>query len=71
MKGFPKSLPPQIYLDRSIAISTAINESKKGDVVLIAGKGHENYQIIKTSKIYFDDREEAKNALAVKLQLKN
>ena len=49
--------------DRSEAINKTISMSKKGDVVLIAGKGHEDYQIIGGEKIHFDDREEALKAL--------
>ena len=49
--------------DRRAAIRMAIGMAKKGDVVLIAGKGHENYQIIGTTKHHFDDVEEAEAAL--------
>ena len=44
-------------LDRREAIKTAINLAKPGDVVLIAGKGHETYQDIKGVKHHFDDSE--------------
>ena len=44
-------------LDRSEAIKTAIALSKPGDIVLVAGKGHETYQEVKGVKEYFDDRE--------------
>jgi UDP-N-acetylmuramoyl-L-alanyl-D-glutamate--2,6-diaminopimelate ligase len=43
--------------DRSEAIRTACMMAHKGDVVLVAGKGHENYQEIKGVKHHFDDRE--------------
>ena len=52
--------------DRSIAIQLAIARAKKNDVVLIAGKGHEDYQILKDQTIYFDDREQARKALSLK-----
>ena len=52
--------------DRSTAIQLAIAKAKKNDLVLIAGKGHEDYQILKNQTIYFDDREEARKALALK-----
>jgi UDP-N-acetylmuramoyl-L-alanyl-D-glutamate--2,6-diaminopimelate ligase len=45
-------------VDRREAIKTACALAKKGDVVLIAGKGHENYQDVKGVKHHFDDREE-------------
>lgn len=50
-------------IDRKLAIEAAINEAQAGDIVVIAGKGHENYQIIGTVKSHFDDREVAKNQL--------
>ena len=52
--------------ERSIAIQFAIAKAKKNDVVLIAGKGHEDYQILKDQTIYFDDREQARKALSLK-----
>jgi UDP-N-acetylmuramoyl-L-alanyl-D-glutamate--2,6-diaminopimelate ligase len=53
--------------NRRAAIKLAIGMAKPGDVVLLAGKGHENYQIIGTTKHHFDDVEEAENALRDKL----
>jgi UDP-N-acetylmuramoyl-L-alanyl-D-glutamate--2,6-diaminopimelate ligase len=50
--------------DRRAAIETAIGMAKEEDVVLIAGKGHEAYQLIGTEKRQFDDREAAAKALA-------
>ncbi len=52
-----------VIQDRRAAIEGAIKMAKPGDVILIAGKGHEDYQIIGTEKIHFDDREEARRAL--------
>jgi UDP-N-acetylmuramoyl-L-alanyl-D-glutamate--2,6-diaminopimelate ligase len=49
--------------DRQEAIKAALSIAKKGDAVLIAGKGHETYQIIGDKKIHFDDREIAKEFL--------
>ncbi len=49
--------------DRAEAIRTAVMLSQSGDVILIAGKGHETYQIIGTEKRHFDDREEARRAV--------
>ncbi|MGD1851336.1 MAG: UDP-N-acetylmuramoyl-L-alanyl-D-glutamate--2,6-diaminopimelate ligase [Cyanophyceae cyanobacterium] len=53
--------------DRADAIRTAILEAQSGDCVLIAGKGHEDYQILGTEKIHFDDREQARDALRLRL----
>jgi UDP-N-acetylmuramoyl-L-alanyl-D-glutamate--2,6-diaminopimelate ligase len=49
--------------DRKMAIEKAIQLARTGDVVLIAGKGHEDYQIVGSTKRHFDDREEARLAL--------
>lgn len=53
--------------DRREAIFHAINEAREGDVVLIAGKGHEDYQVIGDKKIHFDDHEVAREALRLRL----
>jgi UDP-N-acetylmuramoyl-L-alanyl-D-glutamate--2,6-diaminopimelate ligase len=55
--------PYRIIPDRAEAIHAAVSEAKAGDLVLIAGKGHEDYQVIGIQKIHFDDREEARKAL--------
>ncbi len=49
--------------DRARAIAQAVSTARKGDIILIAGKGHEDYQIIGTEKRSFDDRREAEAAL--------
>lgn len=49
--------------DREKAIWLAIDEARAGDIVLLAGKGHENYQILATQTLEFDDREMARRAL--------
>ncbi len=54
----------EVIEDRATAIRTAIGLAKPGDLVMIAGKGHEDYQIIGTEKIHFDDRETARAILA-------
>ena len=52
-----------IELDRGRAIATSIIQAEKQDMVLIAGKGHENYQIIGSNSSYFSDQDEAISAL--------
>jgi UDP-N-acetylmuramoyl-L-alanyl-D-glutamate--2,6-diaminopimelate ligase len=52
--------------DRREAIRTAVMLANPGDVILIAGKGHETYQEIMGIKYHFDDREELKNALLLR-----
>jgi UDP-N-acetylmuramoyl-L-alanyl-D-glutamate--2,6-diaminopimelate ligase len=49
--------------DRAAAIRKAIEEAHAGDIVILAGKGHETYQIFRDRTIHFDDREVAREAL--------
>jgi UDP-N-acetylmuramyl-tripeptide synthetase len=51
-------------VDRREAIARAITEARSGDVIVIAGKGHETYQIIGDQTIHFDDREVAREFLS-------
>jgi UDP-N-acetylmuramoyl-L-alanyl-D-glutamate--2,6-diaminopimelate ligase len=61
--GIPAGTDLQVVGDRATAIAEAIAGAAADDLVLIAGKGHEDYQILGTTKIHFDDREEADRAL--------
>jgi len=56
-----------IYIDRYKAIKKAISFAGEDDIILIAGKGHENYQILKNKTIDFDDKKIAENILFDKL----
>jgi UDP-N-acetylmuramoyl-L-alanyl-D-glutamate--2,6-diaminopimelate ligase len=49
--------------DRAQAIHKALEEARAGDLVLLAGKGHETYQVFADRTIHFDDREQARAAL--------
>ncbi|MFM7286628.1 MAG: UDP-N-acetylmuramoyl-L-alanyl-D-glutamate--2,6-diaminopimelate ligase, partial [Cyanobium sp.] len=63
LAGIPAGTALQVEADRASAIASAIAEAGPDDLVLIAGKGHEDYQILGTKKVHFDDREEAEMAL--------
>ncbi len=52
-----------IIADRATAIAEAVSMARPGDLVMIAGKGHEDYQIIGVERIHFDDREAARAVL--------
>jgi UDP-N-acetylmuramoyl-L-alanyl-D-glutamate--2,6-diaminopimelate ligase len=54
--------PHEVIVDRREAIRKAVGAARLEDVVLIAGKGHESYQLVGTTTLPFDDREEARNA---------
>ena len=63
-KGFQSEFKNYIrQSDRELAIALAIAQAKSGDVILIAGKGHEDYQILGTTKIHFSDYEVAEKYL--------
>ena len=51
-------------VDRKTAVRVAIRAAGAGDTVLLAGKGHETYQVIGNERTHFDDREEAHAAIA-------
>ena len=63
LKGFENVRVVQVIHDREQAIKTAILQAKPQDVILIAGKGHEDYQIIGTTKHHFSDQEVARKYL--------
>jgi UDP-N-acetylmuramoyl-L-alanyl-D-glutamate--2,6-diaminopimelate ligase len=60
----PKSTPYLAISDRHTAIERAVHDARPGDLVLIAGKGHEKYQVIGDRTLPFDDVEVARTALA-------
>jgi UDP-N-acetylmuramoyl-L-alanyl-D-glutamate--2,6-diaminopimelate ligase len=63
--GLQRTGKPYIAeVDRGVAIHKALEEAREGDIVVLAGKGHETYQILKDGKIDFDDREVARKVLA-------
>ena len=55
-------------LERAEAIAEGIRRANKGDMVLIAGKGHETYQILGRKKYHFDDREFARREIVFRKQ---
>lgn len=73
LKEMEKGVIGERYLvipDRKEAIFTAVNSASAGDIILIAGKGHETYQIIGNQTHEFDDRLVAKEAICIKKELK-
>jgi len=62
VKGIKKSNYIQV-IDRYKAIIEAIDNAKENDIIVVAGKGHESYQIIKNKRIPFDDRKAIKEIL--------
>jgi UDP-N-acetylmuramoyl-L-alanyl-D-glutamate--2,6-diaminopimelate ligase len=67
LEGIPSSLNQgkdyEVIVDRKKAIQFAIHQAQSGDLVMIAGKGHENHQILKAGTVTFDDREVATEAI--------
>lgn len=64
LKGVDKEKPHTVIENRKDAIEYAISHAEPRDIVLLAGKGHEEYEIIGTKKVYFSEREIAVKALA-------
>ena len=62
----PKATPTLAIVDRKAAIERAVRDARPGDLVLIAGKGHEKYQVIGDRTLPFDDVEVARAALALR-----
>jgi len=58
LKGIEKRGGLITEVDRHKAIRVALEQARRGDVVLVAGKGHETYQVVGTERRHFDDREE-------------
>ena len=63
LKGINDPKKCKVIPDRAIAIKTAISSAKPNDIVVIAGKGHEDYQVIGSVKKYFSDIEISKSTL--------
>jgi UDP-N-acetylmuramoyl-L-alanyl-D-glutamate--2,6-diaminopimelate ligase len=64
--GMPPGSSVRIEPDRGAAIALAVGEARAGDVVVIAGKGHETYQEVRGTVIPFDDRAVARTAIAAR-----
>jgi UDP-N-acetylmuramoyl-L-alanyl-D-glutamate--2,6-diaminopimelate ligase len=60
----------RVELDREQALAIAFDEARPGDIVLLAGKGHETYQVLRDRTVEFDDREKARAILRRKGYLK-
>ncbi len=58
-----KDTPCLVEPDRATAIKRSIEEARPGDILILAGKGHETYQVLKDRTIAFDDREVAREVL--------
>jgi UDP-N-acetylmuramoyl-L-alanyl-D-glutamate--2,6-diaminopimelate ligase len=58
-----KDAPHVVEPDRAAAIAYALKEARPGDIVILAGKGHETYQVLKDKTIPFDDRAVARDVL--------
>lgn len=66
MAGVPAGVRVKQIVDRREAVRAAVMEAEKGDLVVIAGKGHEDYQIIGRTKTPMDDRDLARDALGAR-----
>ena len=66
--GMAAAPAPQVIEDRRAAIAWAIQQAQPNDVVLIAGKGHEDYQEVAGVRLPFDDAVEARAALQARVE---
>lgn len=66
LTGIPTLSKVKVVADRRQAIQEAVLSADINDIIVIAGKGHENYQILKDRTIHFDDREEVRAAIALR-----
>ncbi|MCG8074532.1 MAG: UDP-N-acetylmuramoyl-L-alanyl-D-glutamate--2,6-diaminopimelate ligase, partial [Candidatus Thiodiazotropha taylori] len=64
LAGMPNAEEVRVEADRGKAIRQAVSVAKAGDLVLVAGKGHEDYQLVADQVLHFDDREVVQAALA-------
>ena len=68
-QGFHNNKEIQVITDRAQAITQTLAQAKPNDVILIAGKGHEDYQIIGKTKYHYSDQETVKQLLGIESQL--
>ncbi|RAP37167.1 hypothetical protein DID80_04550 [Candidatus Marinamargulisbacteria bacterium SCGC AAA071-K20] len=69
VSGFPECFKDYALIqDRKKAINFIINKAKDKDVVILVGKGHETYQVLKSETIHLDDREEANKAILLRFK---
>ena len=63
LRGIPAEVDVKIELDRASAIEIALSQAEVGDCVLIAGRGHQSWQVVGSRRFPFDDREVARHCL--------
>jgi UDP-N-acetylmuramoyl-L-alanyl-D-glutamate--2,6-diaminopimelate ligase len=66
-QGAPGKKPYYVIPDRHTAVAVAVGLAQPGDVVVLAGKGHEDYQLIGEKKMHFDDREVVREEIRKRL----
>jgi UDP-N-acetylmuramoyl-L-alanyl-D-glutamate--2,6-diaminopimelate ligase len=62
-QGLSAVAPVEVILDRALAIKYAIQSAAADDIILVAGKGHEDYQLIGSERLKFSDREQVETEL--------
>jgi UDP-N-acetylmuramoyl-L-alanyl-D-glutamate--2,6-diaminopimelate ligase len=63
LQGISDPCDPRVELDRASAIEIALATAEAGDCVLIAGRGHQSWQLVGTRRFPFDDRDVARRCL--------